>query len=298
MRTAARLLPLLLLASFWAAGPAPAQGGAQAEILRRINAERQRAGAPPLRLDPALTRAAGAHAEAVASRGNVRLPAGSTGEMRLRLQRAGYEAHAWVESLASTSGDPESVISNLRRGDPSTWRKILDSEYRDLGVGVDRMGRASVYSILVAVPEADYFARGTSGLRDLERVRAAILARVNAERARAGVAPLRSNEKLDLAAQRHAQDMLARGYFAHASPEGKTVRERARAAGYEWRMIGENIAEGQFSVDEVMDTWMHSPGHRRNILDPGFKELGAGMAMGRSNGTYRVLWAQAFGTKR
>jgi uncharacterized protein YkwD len=297
MRTT-RLLPLLLLASLATAGPAMAQGGVPAEFLRRINAERQRAGAPPLRLDPALTRAAQAHAEAVASRGSARLQTGSTEEMRLRLKRAGYEPHAWVESLASTPGDPESVIGNLRRNDPSTWRKMLDAEYRDLGVGVDRMGRATVYALLAAVPEADYFSRGTSGVRDLARVRAAILDRVNAERRRAGVAALRANERLDLAAQRHAEDMLARGYFAHASPEKRTVRDRARAAGYNWWMIGENIAEGQFSVDEVMDTWMKSPGHRRNILDPGFKELGSGVALGRSNGTYRILWAQAFGTRR
>ena len=58
------------------------------------------------------------------------------------------------------------------------------------------------------------------------------------------------------------------------------MRERSRADGYDWRAIGENIAEGQFSVAEVMDTWMHSPGHRRNILDPGFKELGVGLALG------------------
>ena len=82
--------------------------------------------------------------------------------------------------------------------------------------------------------------------------------RVDAERKKAGVPPLRSNDRLDQAAQRHAQDMLARHYFAHESPEGQTVRERARAAGYDWRAVGENIAEGQLSVDEVMDTWMHT----------------------------------------
>ncbi|HSG41107.1 MAG TPA: CAP domain-containing protein, partial [Thermoanaerobaculia bacterium] len=60
---------------------------------------------------------------------------------------------------------------------------------------------------------------------------------------------------------------------------------------------GENIAEGQLSVGEVMDTWMRSPGHRSNILDKSFKELGVGLAMGRSGGTHRVLWAQNFGAR-
>jgi len=124
-----------------------------------------------------------------------------------------------------------------------------------------------------------------------------MLARVNAERRKAGVPALKSNPKLDAAAQRHAGDMLARAYFAHESPEGKTVRERARAAGYDWRAIGENIAEGQLSVAEVMETWMNSPGHRRNILDKGFKELGVGLALGRSGDGYQVEWVQAFGTR-
>jgi uncharacterized protein YkwD len=92
--------------------------------------------------------------------------------------------------------------------------------------------------------------------------------------------------------------MLSRSYFAHKSPEGRSVRDRAENAGYTWRAIGENIAEGQSSVDEVMDTWMNSPGHRRNILDPAFKELGVGIALGKSRGNYRILWAQAFGAPR
>jgi uncharacterized protein YkwD len=122
-----------------------------------------------------------------------------------------------------------------------------------------------------------------------------MLARVNAVRRRAGVPALRSDGTLDRAAQAHAQDMLARSYFAHKSPEGASVRERSRARGYEWRKIGENIAEGQISVDEVVDTWMDSPGHRRNLLDPGFTELGVGLALGRSGGRYRTVWVQNFG---
>jgi len=92
--------------------------------------------------------------------------------------------------------------------------------------------------------------------------------------------------------------MLARRYFAHESPKGETVRERSRAAGYDWRAIGENIAEGQLSVNEVMDTWMHSPPHRKNILDPNYKELGVGLALGRSGNDWKVEWVQTFGTKR
>jgi uncharacterized protein YkwD len=293
-----RSLPLFLLLALALALRTRAEGDPRMEILHLLNAERQRAGAPPFRLSPELTRAAQTHAAEIAARGSLKLRAGSTEEMRERLQRAGYQAHAWTEGLVSISGDLASVLRNVRQGDPETWRKLLSAESRDLGVGVARLGRTPLYALLVAEPEGDWFARGTAGIRDLGRVRAEMLAKVTAERKKAGAPPLRPNERLEQAAQRHAVDMLARHYFAHESPEGETVRERARAAGYDWRAIGENIAEGQLSVDEVMDTWMHSPPHRRNILDRDFKELGVGLALGRSGGGWQVEWVQVFGARR
>jgi uncharacterized protein YkwD len=284
---------VLLLAAAAVAQPDP-----RPELLRLINAERQKVGAPPLRLSPALTRAAEEHAAEVAARGSLKLPAGSGEEMRQRLARAGYEFHAWTESLAADEGDPQTVIRNWRQGDPQGYRRVLASQVRDVGIGLGRLRGTPLYVFLYAEPEGDWFAGRTSGLHDLDRVRGEMLVRVNEARRRAGIAPLRADDRLDQAAERHAADMLARGYFAHQSPEGNSVRERARAAGYDWRNIGENIAEGQFSVDEVMDTWMHSPGHRENILDPDFKQLGVGLELGRSGGAYRVVWVQAFGTRR
>jgi uncharacterized protein YkwD len=293
-----RSLPILLLLALALALRSAAEGDPRTEVLRLLNAERQRTGAPPLRLSPELNRAAQAHAAEIAARGSLKLRAGSTEAMRERLKRSGYEAHAWTESLTSGPGSPQAVLREVRRGDPESWRRLLALESRDLGIGLDRTGGAPLYALLVAEPAADWFARATAGLHDLDRVRAAILAAVNAERKRAGMPPLRPNDRLDQAAQRHAQDMLTRRYFAHQSPEGKTVRERARAAGYDWRAIGENIAEGQRSVDEVMDTWMHSPPHRKNILDRDFKELGVGLALGRSDKDWQVEWVQTFGVWR
>lgn len=292
-----RSLPLLLLLALALALPSGAAGDPRTEILRLLNAERQRVGAPPLHLSPELTRAAQAQAAEVAARGSLRLRAGSTEEMRERLKQGGYQAHAWTESLTSGSGDPQAVLRQVRR-DPETWRRLLAPESKDLGVGLDRVDGAPLHVLLVAEPAADWFARGTAGLRDLGRVRAEVLAAVNAERKKAGAPPLKPNARLDQAAQRHAQDMLARHYFAHESPGGKTVRERAREAGYDWRAIGENIAEGQLSVAEVMDTWTHSPGHRRNILDPNYRELGVGLALGQSGNEWQAEWVQVFGARR
>ena len=213
------------------------------------------------------------------------------------MKRAGYQAHKWTESVATSPGGAATVLANWRRNDTATFRDLMDPQARDIGFGFGRFQGMPLYVVIFAEPMAEYIARETMDLRDLEQVRKQILAAVNAARRKAGAPLLKANADLDEAAQRHAADMLARNFFAHESPSGTTVRERARAAGYRWRTIGENIAEGQLSVGEVMDTWMRSPGHRSNILDKSFKELGVGLAMGPSGGTHRVLWAQNFGAR-
>ncbi len=295
MRDLAVLLLLFLMAFF----PTAASADIRQELSQLINRERQKAGAPPLSLSPALGQVAQWHAGEIARRGkSLRLPSGNKEVVGERMKQAGYDAHEWAESLQAATGDANRILRNLREGDAGIWRKLLDPQFRDLGIGLDRLDGVPLYVVLYAVPAAEHFSRQTQGLGDLAKMRAAMLAAVNAERKRAGSPPLTENIRLDVAAQRHAADMLARNYFAHESPEKHTVRERAKDAGYEWRAIGENIAEGQTSLAEVMTTWMHSPGHRRNILDRDFKELGAGLALGKSGGRYRVEWVQTFGTRR
>jgi uncharacterized protein YkwD len=283
---------LLLLPN---AGPAPAQNDARQELLRLINDQRRSQGVPPLRHSPALSQVAQWHTGVVSRQD--RLSTGSREELRSQMKRAGYQAHKWTESIATSSGGPKDVLSEWRRSNPATFRDLMDPQARDIGFGIGRFQGMHLYVIIFAEPQKDFILRETVELRDLAAVRKQIVAAVNAERRKAGLALVKANADLDEAAQKHAEDMLARNFFAHESPSGTTVRERARAAGYRWRTIGENIAEGQLSVREVMDTWMRSPGHRRNILDKSFKELGVGLAMGSSGGTYRVLWAQSFGAR-
>ncbi|MFF1380598.1 sigma-70 family RNA polymerase sigma factor [Streptomyces sp. NPDC058308] len=119
-----------------------------------------------------------------------------------------------------------------------------------------------------------------------------VVALVNTERAKAGCGPVRSNGKLATAAAKHSADMAARDYFDHTSPDGTDPGDRITAAGYRWSTYGENIARGQRSPASVMDSWMNSPGHRANILNCDFKELGVGI----NNGSGGPWWTQAFGT--
>lgn len=123
-----------------------------------------------------------------------------------------------------------------------------------------------------------------------------ILQLVNAERKKVNAPPLTLNSKLNQAAQNHTNDMVAKRYFSHTSPSGSTMVSRVNAVGYSYRTIGENIAAGKASPNDTMIQWMNSAGHRKNILNPSFKELGVGYAP--SNDQYRHYWTQVFGAAR
>ncbi|MEW2529174.1 sigma-70 family RNA polymerase sigma factor [Streptomyces sp. NPDC047071] len=120
-----------------------------------------------------------------------------------------------------------------------------------------------------------------------------VLSLVNAERAKAGCGPLTHNSKLATAAQRHSADMRSRNYFDHTSPDGTDPGQRITAAGYKWSTYGENIARGQQTAASVMDAWMNSEGHRANILNCSFKELGTGVEEGEGG----PWWTQNFGAR-
>jgi uncharacterized protein YkwD len=102
-------------------------------------------------------------------------------------------------------------------------------------------------------------------------------------------APLGMDEKLRCAARSHSLDMATRGYFDHESPDGEDAADRITRAGFEWTAIGENIARGQATPDEVMADWMASVGHCANILEPRFEFLGVGHV---ADGAH---WTQTFG---
>lgn len=114
----------------------------------------------------------------------------------------------------------------------------------------------------------------------------AILAAMNRERAAFGLGPLRINEQLSLAAGDRIGDMFSKRYFAHVAPDGLQPFTWARQRGYRFRMIGENLAVG-FRGTSVVDGWMRSPGHRENILQRGFDEVGIAIADGAPQRGYR-----------
>src|SRR6266540_6791756 len=132
-------------------------------------------------------------------------------------------------------------------------------------------------------PRADAPPRALPG----KALRRATLCLLNRERVRRGLRPLRANGRLARAARRHARDMVRRSYFSHESLRGTDFVHRIRVTGYlrsvrSWA-LGENLAWGTQShatPAAIVRAWMRSPGHRANVLSPGFREIGIGLRRG------------------
>jgi len=120
---------------------------------------------------------------------------------------------------------------------------------------------------------------------------------VNQVRSRAGLTPLTVNPQLTQAAMGHAQDMAQNDFLSHTGSNGSTMQSRVEATGYSWAALGENVAAGQPDPQSVMRSWMGSEGHRANILNPDFTEIGVGYQT-NGNSTYTHYWAQVFGRSR
>ena len=108
-----------------------------------------------------------------------------------------------------------------------------------------------------------------------------VLSWTNKERGNAGLPDLAPNQKLTASALEKVRDMFKNQYFAHESPAGKSAGDLAEAEGYDFVLIGENLALGNFEGDKALvGAWMASPGHRANILGARYKEIGIAVGLG------------------
>lgn len=159
----------------------------------------------------------------------------------------------------------------------------------------------------VAVGEARAQCPGTGEIpssSNLAGIKAAILCLHNAERRSRGLPPLRLNDRLALAAQDHAGDMVSSGYFAHQSLRGTTFIVRIKRRGYRGSNVGENIAAGDGDLAKpaaIVHDWMTSSGHRANILSRRFNEIGIGVfpaVPGEDAGSEGATYVTNFGASR
>jgi len=273
---------LLITAALAAAVPARAD-----ELANLINAYRAAPGtcagavaapAGPLAVEPALAR--------------IRVGPGTF--LEAALAGAGYPAaHAEAITVAGPP-DARAVMDVIGA---RYCRTLRAAEF--VAVGTARVGndwqivlaRPIVIPPLPAWPDAG---------RD-------ILARVNAARARprtcgtqafGPAGPLAWNPLLGQAALVHSTDMAQKHYFNHKQPDGSVPADRATRAGYRWTRVGENIASGQRTPEEAVASWLDSPGHCANIMNPTFTEMGAAYAINPQNRNRTAYWTQVFGTPR
>ncbi|MBG6075465.1 CAP domain-containing protein [Polaromonas sp. CG_9.11] len=238
---------------------------------------RQTAATGPLAPSPALSGVQGA----------------SGGPLNDELKARGYQA-AQVQTI--TVSGPASASAVMKLITQRFCRPLLSTRYAEIGISRD----AATWRIVLARPLLS---------PDLDEWREAgreVLRLANMARAKPRTcgdqpfspAPLVTwNAQIAAAAHVHSRDMANRNYFRHSGKDGGQVGDRAGREGYAWQRVGENIAAGQGSPQQVMSAWLSSPHHCANIMDPHFTEMGAAYAVNpESDGV--IYWTQVFGTPR
>lgn len=276
---AAWLLPL-------SAPPATAQTDDATDLRDRLNALRgeprtcgtqPRAAAPALRLDPALSRAA----DRAASQG------------RQAVQDAGY-LPGRIEVLTLSGPRAASQVASLvseRHCDT-----LMNGALRDLGV----QRRGSRWTLVFAQPALD------PALGDWRAAGKRVLALVNEARrtARAcgadrypAAPPVAWSDALAAAALAHSRDMARTQHFDHRGSDGSEVAQRVQRQGYAWQAVGENIAAGPGSAQQVVAGWLASPGHCANLMSAEFTQMGAAYVLA-PDAALAIYWTQVFATPR
>ncbi len=135
----------------------------------------------------------------------------------------------------------------------------------------------------VMPPQEELTVRGIIGLTN------------EARKEQGGLAPLRENGKLNAIAEARVRDMFEKGYIGHVSPAGEAATDVAHRVGYPYRVLSENIASGFFLNDrKIVEGWMQSPGHRKNILLEGVSEIGVAFMKGSLQGRETLVAVQIF----
>jgi uncharacterized protein YkwD len=141
---------------------------------------------------------------------------------------------------------------------------------------------------------------------NVDQVRASVLCLTNADRAQRGMARLKENPKLRMAARAHSSDMVDKGYFGHTTPGGESFVDRIVDSGYARRnggwSLGENLGWGSGELGTargVQDAWMHSHGHKANVLKSAYREIGIGIGIGvPTDAGVGATFTTDFGVKR
>lgn len=291
---------LAILLATLAIAPVCGDGGREAErrqLVLEINLGRLASGREILLPHPVLCDVARWRAEGVEASGRSSPTLGILQQATRRFYRAGYPPHAWIES--TLIADPRfSLLLQWQDVKPQWLPDVATGDWQHIGVATGDFGALEVVTGVVGLPKCTAEERRLLPLRNLAAVRRGAREEVNRMRSEHGLDPVATDARLDAAAQAYAEEMRDRGFYQHVSPEGARPFDRAAAAGWTGSPeVGENIAKGLFTPDQMVDRWMNSSGHRKNILRPEARVTGLGMAIGPTTAPgecFEVVWVQMF----
>jgi uncharacterized YkwD family protein/spore coat assembly protein SafA len=186
--------------------------------------------------------------------------------------------------LICTTVDAQPIIYTVKPGD-SMWK--IASTYQ---IGVSEI---IAENPTISNPSLIYPGQKLKvpTINDIKAIENEVIRLVNVERSKHGLQSLGANWELCRVARYKSQDMINKNYFSHTSPTYGSPFNMMETFGIKFSAAGENIAMGQRTAQEVMNSWMNSPGHRSNILSPTYTQLGVGLA---KSSTGRCYWTQMF----
>jgi uncharacterized protein YkwD len=214
-------------------------------------------------------------------------------QLKDALSDSGYRALHSASFFMSGANDNAAIASTLAQ---RACGELRNEDVRE--IGIERSGD-KVWVVLAAPFEADE-------LENVSDVNKRILQLANQARSRArrcgsksfaAVPPLMLEKHLTSAAREHARDMAKHSMLEHTGSDGSTPATRVIRAGYSWRVVGENIASGATTPEEVMEGWLASPGHCENLMSPRFEEVGIAWVVDPKSDS-GVYWAQVFGARK
>jgi uncharacterized protein YkwD len=245
-------------------------------------------GAPALALSPLLSEAA-----ALLAAG------GTAGDLNAALNRAGYRARKSFMLRMQGIADTQALA---RYADSSFCAALHSADVSEIGIRQQGAGNATVTTLLLArpmpLPAADARDEGLTSRRVLALVNQARASPRLCGKRRFGAAPpLAWDDRLAGASRDYAADLAAHRYLSHTGRDGSQPAGRAERAGYAWKAIGENLAAGQSTPEEVTAGWIASPGHCANLMNPAFSAMGTGYAVNPAD-TMGIYWAQLYAAPR
>ncbi|MDL2307763.1 CAP domain-containing protein [Desulfovibrio sp. OttesenSCG-928-C06] len=256
-------------------------GAAKKNILTSINIERRKKGLPPIHYEPGLDAAATIRSGELVKKYASERPDGSSSLSLFSKYAASLATYSNTYGKEKLTPDAFAAAWEKKIAAP----KALEKKYTSLGIGMT-ISNGTLYWCAVSVEPRNF-----KTYAELEAFRKEVLSLTNAERAKHGLAALKSDTALDKVGDARAGELLRYYDGEHLRPDKRKWSTILAEYKISWKYCGENISRGQKTPKEAVTGWMNSPGHKANILNKNYTHLGVGVRM-TSNGD--LYWSQNF----